>query len=578
MRYTQFFIPTLKETPSDAEVVSHQLMMRAGMIRKIAAGIYTYMPLGLRSIRKFEQIVREEMNKAGAIELLMPGVQPAELWIESKRWGQYGKELLRFTDRKDNEFCMGPTHEEIITDIARREVKSYRQMPINFYQIQTKFRDEIRPRFGLMRGREFIMKDAYSFDIDSSAADLSYDKMYQAYNRIFERCGLNFRAVEADTGSIGGSASHEFMVLASSGEDAIVSCNSCRYAANVEKAEGIRQQQGRAGQQQALTRVHTPDKKTIAEVSEFLGLPQSSTVKSLVVSNAEGKFAMAMVRGDHELNELKLKNHLGWDEIQMATDDEIMRFTGSPSGFLGPVGLKEELTVVADYILEAMSDLVIGANEVDQHFSGANSGRDFTISQIADIRLIGAGDPCPRCSGGTLEVWRGIEVGHVFKLGTKYSSAMNASYLDKDGKEQIIFMGCYGIGIGRTVAASIEQNHDDNGVIWPLPLAPFHCSVVAINAQKDESVMVAALQIHDQLEAAGVEVLLDDRDERPGVKFKDHDLIGIPLRIVVGGKNLADNKVEFKQRAGGEMQLLAPEQAIEAVIAAVRSVCGGGLR
>jgi len=574
MRYTQFFIPTLKETPSDAEVVSHQLMMRSGMIRKIAAGIYTYMPLGLRSIRKFEQIVREEMNRAGAIELLMPGVQPAELWIESKRWAQYGKELLRFKDRKDNEFCMGPTHEEIITDIARREVKSYRQMPVNFYQIQTKFRDEIRPRFGLMRGREFIMKDAYSFDVDSSAADLSYDKMYQAYNRIFERCGLNFRAVEADTGSIGGSASHEFMVLASSGEDAIVSCNACRYAANVEKAEGVRQQQGGAGQQ-ALTKVHTPDKKTIAEVAEFLGLPQSGTLKALVLSNGEGQFVMALVRGDHELNELKLKNRLGWDEIQMATDDEILRFTGSPPGFLGPLGLKAELQVVADYAVETMADFVIGANETDQHYTGANTGRDFQISQIADIRLIGAGDPCPRCSGGTLEVWRGIEVGHVFKLGTKYSSSMNATYLDKDGKEQIIFMGCYGIGIGRTVAASIEQNHDENGVIWPLPLAPFHCSVVAINAQKDEAVMAAAQDIHDRLEAAGVEVLLDDRDERPGVKFKDHDLIGIPLRIVVGGKNLAEGNVEFKQRAGGEMQLLAPEQAIESVIAKVRESCGG---
>lgn len=574
MRYTQFFIPTLKETPSDAEVVSHQLMMRSGMIRKIAAGIYTYMPLGLRSIRKFEQIVREEMNRAGAIELLMPGVQPAELWIESKRWAQYGKELLRFKDRKDNEFCMGPTHEEIITDIARREVKSYRQMPVNFYQIQTKFRDEIRPRFGLMRGREFIMKDAYSFDVDSSAADLSYDRMYQAYNRIFERCGLNFRAVEADTGSIGGSASHEFMVLASSGEDAIVSCNTCRYAANVEKAEGIKQQQSGAGQQ-ALTKVHTPDKKTIAEVAEFLGLLQSGTVKALVLSNGEGQFVMALVRGDHELNELKLKNRLGWDEIQMASDDEILRFTGSPPGFLGPLGLKEELLVVADYAVEAMSDFVIGANQTDQHYTGANAGRDFSISQIADIRLIGAGDPCPRCSGGTLEIWRGIEVGHVFKLGTKYSSSMNATYLDKDGKEQIIFMGCYGIGIGRTVAASIEQNHDDNGVIWPLPLAPFHCSVVAINAQKDEAVMAAAQDIHDRLEAAGVEVLLDDRDERPGVKFKDHDLIGIPLRIVVGGKNLAEGKVEFKQRAGGEMQLLVPEQAIETVIVQVKAACGG---
>ncbi len=575
MYYTQFFIPTLKETPSDAEVISHQLMMRAGMIRKIAAGIYTYMPLGLRAIRKFEQIVREEMNRAGAIELLMPGVQPAELWIESKRWAQYGKELLRFKDRKDNEFCMGPTHEEIITDIARREVKSYRQMPVNFYQIQTKFRDEIRPRFGLMRGREFIMKDAYSFDVDSLAADLSYEKMYQAYNRIFERCDLNFRAVEADTGSIGGSASHEFMVLASSGEDAIASCNACRYAANVEKAEGVRQKVKGLTAQKELTKVDTPNKKSIAEVAEFLGLSQSSTVKALVLSNGEGKFVMALVRGDHDLNELKLKNYLHWDEIQMATDDEILRFTGSPPGFLGPVGLKSELDIIADYALESLTDFVIGANETDCHFTGANIGRDFDIGQTADIRLIGAGDPCPRCSEGVLEIWRGIEVGHVFKLGTKYSSAMNATYLDKDGKEQVIFMGCYGIGIGRTVAASIEQNNDQNGIIWPLPIAPFHCSVIAINPQKDEEVMTAAHDIHDRLEATGVEVLLDDRDERPGFKFKDHDLIGIPLRIVVGGKRLAEGKVEFKERNGEEMQLLTPEEAIEKVIFIVRKACGG---
>ncbi|MGE0156053.1 MAG: proline--tRNA ligase [Geobacter sp.] len=574
MRYSSFFIPTLKETPSDAEVISHQLMMRAGMIRKIAAGIYTYMPLGLRAIRKFEHIVREEMNRAGAIELLMPGVQPAELWIESKRWAQYGKELLRFNDRKDNEFCLGPTHEEVITDIARREVKSYRQMPVNFYQIQTKFRDEIRPRFGLMRGREFIMKDAYSFDVDSAAADLSYDKMYQAYNRIFERCGLNFRAVEADTGSIGGSASHEFMVLASSGEDAIVSCSACRYAANVEKAEGVQLSQSGAGQQ-ALTKVHTPDQKTIAEVAEFLSRPQSTLIKTLICSDGEGQFVMALVQGDHELNELKLKNHLGWDEIRMATDEEILRFTGSPPGFLGPIGLREELQVVADYAVATLPDVVVGANEVDQHYTGANLGRDFSVTRTADIRLVGAGDPCPRCQDGTLEVWRGIEVGHVFKLGTKYSSAMNACYLDKDGKEQTIFMGCYGIGIGRTVAAAIEQNHDENGIIWPLALAPFHCSVVVINAQKDEAALAMGQQLHDQLEAAGVEVLLDDRDERPGFKFKDHDLIGIPLRIVVGGKNLADGKVEYKQRAEGEMVLLTPEEAIDRVLEAVRTACGG---
>ncbi len=574
MRYSSFFIPTLKETPSDAEVISHQLMMRAGMIRKIAAGIYTYMPLGLRSIRKFEQIVREEMNRAGAIELLMPGVQPAELWIESKRWAQYGKELLRFKDRKDNEFCLGPTHEEVITDIARRELKSYRQMPVNFYQIQTKFRDEIRPRFGLMRGREFIMKDAYSFDVDSSAADLSYAKMYQAYNRIFERCGLNFRAVEADTGSIGGSASHEFMVLASSGEDAIVSCNACRYAANVEKAEGV--QVPRAGEGNApLTKVTTPGTKTIAEVAGFLNRPQATLIKTLICSDGAGQFVMALVQGDHELNELKLKNCLGWDDIRMATDDEILHFTGSPPGFLGPIGLKEELPGVADYAVTAMADVVVGANETDQHYTGVNPGRDFAVTRTADIRLVGAGDPCPRCENGALEVWRGIEVGHVFKLGTKYSKAMNACYLDKDGKEQTIFMGCYGIGIGRTVAAAIEQNHDENGIVWPLPLAPFHCSVVVINAQKDETALGLGQQLHDQLEAAGVEVLLDDRDERPGFKFKDHDLIGIPLRIVVGGKNLADNKVEYKERAGGEMELVSPDEAVTRVIKAVRAACGG---
>lgn len=574
MRYSSFFIPTLKETPSDAEVVSHQLMMRAGMIRKVSAGIYTYMPLGLRAIRKFERIVREEMNRAGAIELLMPGVQPAELWIESKRWAQYGKELLRFKDRKDNDFCMGPTHEEVITDIARREVKSYRQMPLNFYQIQTKFRDEIRPRFGLMRGREFIMKDAYSFDVDSAAADISYDRMYQAYNRIFERCGLNFRAVEADTGSIGGSASHEFMVLASSGEDAIVSCNTCRYAANVEKAEGLAMQQGGAGQQ-SLTKVSTPGQKTIAEVAAFLALPEEKLIKTLICSDEAGQFVMALVRGDHELNELKLKNHLGWDAIRMATDAEVLRFTGSPPGFLGPIGLKEELTVVADYAIAAMTDCVTGANEVDQHLTGVNGGRDFSVTAHADIRLIGAGDRCPRCQEGTLEVWRGIEVGHVFKLGTKYSSAMNACYLDKDGKEQIIFMGCYGIGIGRTVAAAIEQNHDEHGIIWPLALAPFQCSVVVINAQKDDAALASGQALHDKLEAAGVEVLLDDRDERPGFKFKDHDLIGIPLRIVVGGKNLAQGMVEYKERAGGEMELVSPEDAVSRVLAKVQDACGG---
>ncbi|MBI2354823.1 MAG: proline--tRNA ligase [Deltaproteobacteria bacterium] len=564
MLYSRYFIPTLKETPSDAEVISHQLMLRAGMIRKLAAGIYNYLPLGLRSIRKFENIVREEMNRAGAIELLMPSVQPAELWQESGRWQFYGKELLRFRDRKEGEFCMGPTHEEVITDLVRREIKSYRQMPVNFYQIQTKFRDEIRPRFGLMRGREFIMKDAYSFDVDSAAADDSYDRMYRAYMRIFERCGLNFRAVEADTGSIGGSSSHEFMVLAESGEDAIVSCDACRYAANVEKAEARPVQPVAGIELLPLQKTATPDMKAIADVAAFLGLSADQTIKALVCASGSGEFVMAILRGDHELNEIKLKNSMGWDEIRMATDEEILAVTGSPVGFLGPHGLKRQVAVIADLAVQGMTNAVIGANELDMHFTNANPGRDFQVDRFADLRTVVAGDACPRCEGGRLEMWRGIEVGHVFKLGTKYSQALSASYLDADGKEQIIFMGCYGIGIGRTVAAAIEQNHDENGIIFPLPIAPFHCSVVAINT-KDTGVMDAAGEICRKLERVGIEVLFDDRDERPGVKFKDNDLIGIPLRIVVGSKGLAEGKVELKQRKTGEMELLPIEEAIARV-------------
>jgi prolyl-tRNA synthetase len=555
MLYSRYFIPTIKETPSDAEVISHQLMLRAGMIRKLASGIYNYLPLGLRSIRKFENIVREEMNKADAIEMLMPTVQPAELWQESERWAFYGKELLRFKDRKDAEFCMGPTHEEVITDMVRREIKSYRQMPINFYQIQGKFRDEIRPRFGLMRGREFIMKDAYSFDVDSAAADLSYEKMYNAYMRIFERCGLNFRAVEADTGSIGGSSSHEFMVLADSGEDAIVSCNSCRYAANIEKAESPLFTKAPTTISEPLQKVSTPEMKTIADVAAFLSVAADTTIKTLVYASDKGECVMALLRGDHELNELKLKNHLGWDEILMATEEQIFACTGSPIGFLGPIGVKKDIPVIADRVVQGMTAVVLGANEKDQHYVNATCGRDFAVSAFVDIRTVTAGDACPRCESGTLELWRGIEVGHVFKLGTKYSKALRATYLDITGKEQIIFMGCYGIGIGRTVAAAIEQNHDENGIIFPVPIAPFHCSVVAVNT-KDAGVMAAAEEIYLCLEKMGVEVLFDDRDERPGVKFKDNDLIGIPLRIVVGSKGLAEGKVELKIRSSGEVVAL----------------------
>ncbi len=564
MLYSRYFIPTTKETPSDAEVVSHQLMLRAGMIRKLASGIYTYLPLGLRSIRKFENIVREEMNKADAIEMLMPSVQPAELWQESGRWAFYGKELLRFKDRKEAEFCMGPTHEEVITDMVRREIKSYRQMPLNFYQIQTKFRDEIRPRFGLMRGREFIMKDAYSFDVDSAAADLSYKKMYNAYMRIFERCGLNFRAVEADTGSIGGSSSHEFMVLADSGEDAIVSCDACRYAANIEKAESPLYSVASDVIIEPLQKVSTPAMKTIADVAAFLNVTADNTIKTLVYASDNGDLAMALLRGDHELNELKLKNYLGWDEILMASEEQILACTGSPVGFLGPIGLKQDIPVIADRVVQGMTNLVLGANEVDQHFINANRGRDFEVSGFVDIRTVEAGDACPRCDTGKLEMWRGIEVGHVFKLGTKYSKALNATYLDANGREQIIFMGCYGIGIGRTVAAAIEQNHDENGIIFPIPIAPFHCSVVAVNT-KDAGVMAAAEEIYFCLEKLGVEVLFDDRDERPGVKFKDNDLIGIPLRIVVGSKGLAEGKVEVKIRSTGEVLSLSLDGVVTTV-------------
>lgn len=566
MRYSQYFIPTVKETPSDAEVISHQLMLRAGMIRKLAAGIYNYLPLGLRSIRKFENIVREEMNRADAIEMLMPSVQPAELWQESGRWSFYGKELLRFTDRKDNDFCMGPTHEEVVTDMVRREIRSYRQMPVNFYQIQTKFRDEIRPRFGLMRGREFIMKDAYSFDVDSAAADISYDKMYNAYKRIFERCALNFRAVEADTGSIGGSSSHEFMVLAESGEDAIVSCDSCRYAANVEKAESRIPDFSSFSVNNLLpiTKTNTPDMKTISDVADFLSLAPDKTIKTMVYCSGDDECVMALLRGDHELNEIKLKNHLGWNEIRMATEEEILSLTGSPIGFLGPIALKKNVKVIADLYLKGMSNTVIGANEKDMHFINANLGRDFNVDNFTDLRAVESGDACPRCESGKLEMWRGIEVGHVFKLGTKYSKALNASYLDADGKEQTIFMGCYGIGIGRTVAAAIEQNHDENGIIFPIPIAPFHCSIVAINT-KEQDVMAASEDLHLKLEQLGIEVLFDDRDERPGIKFKDNDLIGIPLRIVVGSKGLAEGKVELKIRASGELLSLSLEEAIEKV-------------
>ncbi len=567
MRYSQYLLPTLKETPSDAEVISHQLMLRAGMIRKVAAGIYNYLPLGLRSIRKMERIVREEMDRAGAIELLMPMTIPAELWEESGRWKEYGKELLRLKDRKEADFCLGPTHEEVVTDIVRGTVRSYRQLPLNLYQIQGKFRDEIRPRFGLMRGREFIMKDAYSFDLEEAGADAAYEKMYQAYRRIFERCGLRFRAVEADTGNIGGTSSHEFMVLAESGEDSIVSCDSCEYAANVEKAE-LRQSAATAAPPAAsLQKVLTPSRKSVEEVAEFLGTTPDRLVKTLIVETDTGEIVAVLLRGDRELNDIKLSRLLGCNWAELASEETVLKVTGAPSGFAGPVGLK--LRILADWEVREMSDAVAGANEKDAHFTGVNPERDFAVEAYADLREAVAGDPCPRCEG-RLEVWRGIEVGHVFKLGTKYSASMGATVLDDQGRERILFMGCYGIGVGRTVAAAIEQNHDENGIIWPMPIAPFQVIVTMVNPN-DEQVSLAAEQIHAQLLALGVESLLDDRDERPGSKFKDADLIGIPLRLTVGARALKDGQVELQHRRSAERTMLALEEAAARVAQQVRT-------
>ncbi len=570
MRYSQYLLPTLKETPAEAEVISHQLMLRTGMIRKLAAGIYNYLPLGLRVIRKVEQIVREEMNRTGAMELLMPMTVPSELWQESGRWEQYGRELLRFKDRKESDFCLGPTHEEVITDIVRGTVRSYRQLPLNLYQIQTKFRDEIRPRFGLMRGREFIMKDAYSFDLDEEGADGAYEKMYHAYRRIFERCGLNFRAVEADTGNIGGTSSHEFMVLAASGEDAIVSCNTCEYAANVEKAE-IRPPENTIPHiREERKKVLTPARKSVEEVARFLETTPERLLKTLILETDKGETIAVLLRGDRELNEVKLCRVLDCNWVEMAPEEVVTRVTGAPSGFAGPIGLN--LRILADREVAGMADFITGANEKDAHFTGVNVNRDFTIEKSADLRQAQKGDPCPRCEG-TLEGWRGIEVGHVFKLGTKYSKALGANVLDDHGKDRPLFMGCYGIGVGRTAAAAIEQNHDENGIIWPMPIAPFQVLITLVNPN-DQMVRDAGEDLHEQLQNLGIEVLLDDRDERPGSKFKDADLIGIPLRVTVGSRALKEGAVELQERRSGERALLPLKEAAEALTERVRRELG----
>ncbi len=562
MRWSQFYLFTTREVPADAEVVSHQLMARAGMIRKVAAGIYSYLPLGWRSMAKMMDIVRREMDVAGAVELLMPTVQPAGLWQESGRWDVFGDLLLRMKDRNQRDFCLGPTHEEVVTDIVRRDVRSYRQLPFNLYQIQDKFRDEIRPRFGLMRGREFFMKDAYSFDATPAGLDEVYEKMRAAYCRIFEDCRLEYSMVEAESGPIGGSDSHEFMVLADTGEDAVVSCPECGYAANVEKAEtrGL----PILGQQEPeeMAEVETPAATTIGQVTEMLGTSADQLVKTLIYDTEKGVVAV-LVRGDREINEFKLAAHLGVEHLKMAGDELVTRMTGAPVGFAGPVGLPEGVRLVGDESVRGLTNFVCGANKGDAHLTGVNWNRDVDLSDFADLLLVGDGDPCPRCDG-TLEVYRGIEVGHIFKLGTKYSVAMGCTFLDENGESQPMIMGCYGLGIGRTVAAAIEQNHDEDGIIWPRPLAPFEVALLALNIQ-DETVVKAADELYAALAAKGIEVFYDDRDERPGVKFKDADLIGLPVRMVVGSKSLAEGKVELSLRKDREKHLVSVAEAVAKV-------------
>ncbi|MCK0745701.1 proline--tRNA ligase [Chromohalobacter nigrandesensis] len=565
MRASQLLISTLKETPADADIVSHQLMLRAGMIRRLSSGLYTWLPLGLRTLRKVENIVREEMNRAGAQEVLMPAIQPAELWQESGRWDQYGNLLLRIRDRHERDFCYGPTHEEVITDLVRNEIRSYKQVPSNFYQIQTKFRDETRPRFGVMRAREFIMKDAYSFDIDQAGLQRSYDAMYDAYIRIFTRLGLDFRAVEADNGDIGGTGSHEFQVLADSGEDAVVFSTSSDYAANMEKAEALPVPLGetpeRAAPQEELRLVDTPHARTIATLVEQHGLPIEKTLKTLMVHAAEDGLVALLVRGDHELNEVKAEN---LPEVAapltMASEAEIRQAVGAGPGSLGPVNLK--MPLIIDRSVALMSDFGAGANIDGQHYFGINWERDVALPKVADLRNVVEGDPSPD-GKGTLAIARGIEVGHVFQLGTKYSTAMNATVLDDNGQAMPLLMGCYGIGVTRVVAAAIEQSHDAAGIIWPNTIAPFEVTLVPMNAHKSERVREYAETLYQQLINAGVDVLIDDRDLRPGVKFADQELTGIPHRVVIGERGLDNGELEYKGRRDSEVTMVPADTMLD---------------
>lgn len=554
MRTSQFLLSTLKETPADAEIISHQLMLRAGMIRRVAAGVYNWLPLGLRVLRKVETVIREEMDRAGAQELLMPAIQPAEFWQESGRWEEYGPELLRLTDRHQREFCFGPTHEEVITDLIRREIRSYRQLPATFYQIQTKFRDEIRPRFGVMRAREFLMKDAYSFHSNTESLDQTYDIMHDAYSRIFTRLGLEYRPVEADSGAIGGNASHEFHVLADAGEDGLVICPECDYAANVEQAPALPSIGKRPAPALEMETIDTPGQHSIEQISSFLGIQPEQTVKTLLVHGADSPVAL-LLRGDHQLNEIKAeKLPMVLKPLAMLSPAEVKQATGCAPGSVGPVGL--EIPVIADESALRLADFVCGANQDDKHLTGVNWGRDLPEPELADLRNIVEGDPCPRCDGEVI-IRRGIEVGHIFKLGTKYSESMNATCLDQNGKAVIMPMGCYGIGVSRVVSAAIEQSHDEKGIIWPPNLAPFDAVIVPIGYHKSEQVSKVCDELYNDLSEAGLNVLLDDRNERPGVMFADMELIGIPHRIVIGERGLKNGFVEYKSRTEDEAQDIA---------------------
>lgn len=561
MRLSRYFLPTLRENPADAEVVSHKLMMRAGMIRKVAAGIYNYLPMGLIVIRKIEHIIRKYMNEAGAIEVLMPAVVPAELWKESGRWNVYGKELLRFKDRHDREFCMGPTHEEVVTDIVRNEIKSYKDLPVTLYQIQTKFRDEVRPRFGLMRGREFIMKDAYSFDTTDDGAEKSYRDMHDAYCKIFKACGLKYKVVEADSGAIGGNFSHEFMVTAETGEDFVISCDSCDYAANIEKAPVIDLYEFEDDSLKDVERVETRNMKTVEDVANYLGVPEKKVVKTMILRAGDDIVAV-MIRGDHELNMAKIKNFLNVPFVEFATPEEILKATNGPLGYSGPIGIN--VKVFADNAIKGMKNYVVGGNEKDIHLLNANHERDFAISAFSDFINAKPGNTCPKC-GGKYVITKGIEVGHIFKLGTKYSKSMKAIYLDKDGKQQYIVMGCYGIGVGRTAAAAIEQNHDEKGIIWPIQIAPFEVAILPLN-DDNEDVVNLAETLYIKLQKKDVEVILDDRKERAGVKFNDAELVGYPIRVNIGKKTLENGEVEIVIRKTGEKILCKKDDALSKIL------------